>query len=171
MLASSDVHFPAILESLARRRGAEGEALQAAGAFDLVFSADSFSRVEGFYDGAAAQALATQPLRTLGAGAFLGYKISHGTFPIWEDINYTNTRAEMQLGVIISLLRDRDIDDRRLAETDAALNIRKADFDVLLTKIGVQREALVTYWRWITVGHQLDVYENLLSIALTRERL
>ena len=48
VLASSHRHFPEILDALAKRRGADGVVLEADGAFDLVFDADGFNRVDGF---------------------------------------------------------------------------------------------------------------------------
>ncbi len=71
--------------------------------------------------------------------------------------------------MLFSLLRDRDIDSRRFGETDAALGIREAELDTLLTKIGVQRRALVAYWTWVATGRQLEIYENLLRIGIERQ--
>ncbi len=154
---------------MARRRGADAGVLAAEGAFDLVFDADGFSRVGGFWDGSVVQGRATQPLRSFGADLYAGYRLSDGFFPVYEDINYTNTGGELKAGLLFSLLRDRDFDDRRFAQTDARLALREAKLDVLLTKIGVQQQALVAYWRWVTTGRQLAVFEDLLRIALDRE--
>ncbi|MEO1202580.1 MAG: multidrug transporter, partial [Pseudomonadota bacterium] len=81
VLASSERHFPRILQAMAARRQAEGETLTAAGAFDLVFDADGFSRLTGFYDGTAVEGIAKQRIRPLGASLYAGYKISDGDFP------------------------------------------------------------------------------------------
>ena len=72
---------------MARQAGA----WKAEGAFDLVFEADGFSRVDGFYDGNVIAGTARQPLRGLGAELYSGYQLSNGTFPIYEDQYYTNT--------------------------------------------------------------------------------
>jgi outer membrane protein TolC len=91
-------------------------------------------------------------------------------FPIYEDSNYTNEGGTAKLGVLFSLLRDRDIDKRRFGEIDARLALEQADLDVLLTRVGVQQRALNAYWRWVATGQQLAVYDNLLRIALQREQ-
>ena len=106
VLASSEQHFPRILQSMAARSEAEGETLTAAGAFDLVFDADGFSRVTGFYDGTAVEGTAKQRIRPLGASLYAGYKISDGDFPIYEDENFTNTGGAVRVGMLFSLLRD-----------------------------------------------------------------
>jgi outer membrane protein TolC len=169
VLASSEQHFPQILQRLAAQRAAEGKALEAEGAFDVVFAADGFSRVSGFYDGTAVSGVAKQRLRPLGAELYTGYKISDGDFPVYEDVNFTNTAGAVKVGVLFSLLRDRDIDKARFGETDARLGVREADLELLLTKIGVQQRALVAYWRWVKNGQQLAVYEDLLRIAIERQ--
>ena len=169
VLASSEVHFPRILQSLAARRAASGVALEAEGSFDLVFGADGFSRVSGFYDGTAIEGSARQRLRPLGASVYAGYRLSSGDFPIYEDINYTNTGGAFKVGVLFSMLRDRTIDSQRFRETDARLNLRQAELDLLLTKIGVQERALIAYWDWVAKGQQLRVFEELLTIAIDRE--
>jgi outer membrane protein TolC len=70
---------------------------------------------------------------------------------------------------MFSLLRDREIDDRRFGTVDARLALQAADLDVLLTRIGVQQQAISAYWRWVTAGHQLQVYRALLELAERRE--
>ena len=147
VLESSERHFPRILQSLAARREAVGDALSAAGAFDLVFGADGFSRVSGFYDGTAVEGTAKQRVRPLGASLYAGYKLSDGDFPIYEDENYTNTGGAFKVGMLFSLMRDREIDRERFTETDARLKLRSAEIDVLFTKIGVQERALIAYWK------------------------
>ena len=40
---------------------------------------------------------------------------------------------------------------------------------MLLTKIGVQQRAWSAYWRWVTAGRQVEVYDNLLRLAVERQ--
>lgn len=170
VLASSAEHFPGILERLAQRRVAEGRVTEARGAFDLVFSADSFGRVDGFYDGTVVEGGARKPLRPLGASLYSKYTVSDGTLPIYEDQYFTNNGGDLKVGVLFSLLRDRNIDERRFAETDSELALRQADLELLLTRVGVQQRALAAYWQWVAAGQQLAVYRDLLDIAEKRER-
>jgi len=170
VLRTSQAHFPAILKALAERQVAVGRVTESLGAFDLVFAADGFDRVEGFYDGTTVVGKAIKPLRPFGAELYGQYGLSNGTFPIYEDERFTNTGGTAKLGVLFNLLRDRDIDDRRFGQIDAELALRQADLEVLLTQVGVQQRALAAYWSWVAAGQQLAVYENLLSIALEREK-
>lgn len=169
LLASSERHYPDIIRSLAQRRAAQGRSLEAAGAFDLVFRADGFSRASGFYDGQAVSATVSKRLRPLGASIYGGYKLSSGDFPVYEDASFTNSGGSLRLGMLFSLIRDRDIDPERFAMDDAGFAIRDAELDILLTKIGVQQRALVAYWEWVLAGRQLRIFENLLRIADDRQ--
>ncbi|MEL7311141.1 MAG: TolC family protein [Pseudomonadota bacterium] len=169
VLKSSAAHFPAILEAEANRRNAEGEINVAAGGFDVKLDASGDSYLNGFYDGQVLRGKVTQPLRAFGANVYGQYQVSEGDFPIYEDINFTNRGGTAKAGAILSLLRDRDIDDRRFAEMDAGLIVEQADIDVLLTKIDVQRDAASAYWRWRAAGQQLEVYRELLRNAEARD--
>lgn len=169
VLQSSQRHFPKILQMLAKRQAVEGQALSAEGAFDLVFSADGYARASGYYDGRVMSGTAKQDLGRGGISVYSKYRLSGGSFPIYEDEYFTNSAGEFKVGVLFSLLRDRTIDQQRFARKDAALAVRAADVQLLLTKLGVQRQALITYWRWVTAGSQIAVYENLLRNAVNRE--
>jgi outer membrane protein TolC len=168
VLASSAVHYPSIIESLARRRGAAGKVVETDGAFDLVFTADGFGRLAGFYDGSAVQGGVKQEIGRLGARLYADYQLSDGRFPLYEDSRYTTDRGAVSVGALFSLLRDRDIDDRRFARADAGLALQAADLEVLLTRLGVQQRAAIAYWRWVTAGRTLEVYRNLLELARDR---
>jgi len=169
VLSASLKHYPKILEAMSRRRGAAGSVIEAEGAFDLVYEADGFSRVTGFYDGTAIRGGFKQPFREFGGSVYGGYAISRGDFPIYEDVNFTSLGGKLKAGVVFSLLRDRLIDKRRFGVTDARLAARAADFELLATQVGIQQRALVTYWRWVTAGQRLAVYEELLRNAAARE--
>lgn len=169
VLASSAQHYPEILESIANQRAAAGAILEADGAFDLVFEADGFDRVSGFWSGGVLNTSVRQRLGPLGAEVFGGYRISDGTFPIYEDGNFTNTGGEFKVGALFSLLRDRAIDERRFGIADARLAFEQAELEVLLTQIGVNHKAILAYLRWVWAGGQLAVYQDLLRISRARQ--
>lgn len=169
VLEAAAAHYPEVLSALAARRGAVAGLLENRGAFDTVFSVRGRSRALGYYDGQVVETKLSRPLRPFGAEVFGAYRLSEGDFPIYEDIEFTDELGEVKLGVLFSLLRDRVIDDRRFGERDAALAVDEAEAELLLTRIGVQQQALIAYWRWVAAGRQLEVYEDLLALALSRE--
>lgn len=168
VLRSSATHSPQIVEALARVRQAEGRALTAEGAFDTVFDVDTRNRVAGYYDGAYADARATRPLTDNGGQFYGGYRVSRGTFPIYEDNAYTDRAGELKVGALFALLRDRAIDERRGRTALAARDIDLARLDHEMVAIGVQARAVTAYQNWVAAGLRLRAYQSLLDLAVTR---
>jgi outer membrane protein TolC len=169
VLRSSATHAPAILEAITRERQADGRRLSAEGAFDLLFEGDAQSRALGYYDGTVVEARATRPLATNGGALYGGYRVSRGTFPVYEDKSFTNRLGEVKVGAVFSLMRDRLIDERRgrlgLADRDIAL----ARLDREMVAIGVQRRAIDAYQAWVVAGKRAAVYRDLLGLASERQ--
>ncbi len=110
LLDASARHYPTILRSLALQNEARAKAVEVEGAFDLVFEAEAMTRASGFYDGTSLSGTVKQRLGSLGASVYAGYKLSNGTFPIYEDERFTNTGGAVKVCALFSLMRDRDID-------------------------------------------------------------
>jgi len=170
VLASSRLHAPQVLEALARVRVAEGRRLSVEGAFDTLFSADAETRPTGYYDGTIAGARILQPLQNNGGNIYGGYRVSRGEFPVYEDENFTNRLGELKAGAVFSLLRDRMIDERRFGRVQAENEIALADAERLMIAIGVQGRAIEAYNAWVIAGLRLQVYRDLLDLALDRQR-
>jgi outer membrane protein TolC len=169
VLASARFHAPQVLEALARVRGAEGRLLSAQAAFDTVFAAQADTRVTGYYDGRDIGAQVTKPLTDRGGYLYGGYRVSGGRFPIYEDDRYTSQLGELKAGAVLSLMRDRLIDDRRFARSIAETDIAIADADRLMVAIGVQTRAIQTYNNWVIAGLRLTLYQDLLKLAQDRQ--
>ncbi|VWX48328.1 TolC family protein [Novosphingobium sp. 9U] len=169
LLSSSARHAPQILEGLARVRAAEGKRLSVDGAFDTVFSAEAFTRPSGYYDGSFLDLKVTRPFETIGGQTYSGYRVSRGSFPIYEDKAYTNRLGEIRVGAVFSLLRDREIDERRFARTSADADVALADAERQMIAIGVQRRAIDAYSSWIAAGQRVGVYAELVKLAEERQ--
>jgi outer membrane protein TolC len=169
VLASSRFYAPQVLEALARVRGAEARLLSAEAAFDTVFSANAETRLTGYYDGRFVESRVTQPLEKWGGYAYGGYRVSGGTFPTYEDDRFTSQLGELKAGAVLSLMRDRLIDDRRFARVQAEADVALADTDRLMVAIGVQARAIQAYNNWVFAGLRLKVYQELLRLAQDRQ--
>ena len=170
VLAASRQYQPQILEQLARVRVAEGRRLSVEGAFDTLFAADADWLATGFYNGRAIDTKVIQPLQGNGGNVYAGYRASGGRFPIYDDKLYTNQLGEFRAGAVISLLRDRIIDERRFNRTQAEGEIELADAERLLISIGVQSRALEAYNAWVLAGQRLRIFRGLLELAEDRQR-
>ena len=168
VLRSSALTFPRILESFEREAAARADQLSADGAFDLMLEGEAYDRVTGTFSGGFAEVGARQPIAPFGGEIYSTYRLSDGRFPIYENQYNTNQLGEFKVGGLLSLLRDREIDDRRFDVVDTRLAASQAGLDVLLVRLNVQFEALAAYWRWVAAGSEIRVYEELLEIAEAR---
>lgn len=169
VLGSARTHAPQVLEALARVNVAEGRRLEAEGAFDTTLAAEGTARPVGFYDGRELGFYLTRPLSSRGGQVYGGYRVSGGSFPIYENELYTNQGGELKVGAVIALLRDRAIDERRFGVVRADNEIALAETEALLVAIGVQRRAIEAYLAWVAAGQRLAVYRRLLAIAEERQ--
>ena len=168
VLRSSALTFPRILESFEREAAARADQLGADGAFDLMLSAEYYDRYTGTFSGGFGEGKATQPIAPFGGEIFASYRLSDGRFPIYENIYNTNELGEFKVGALFSLLRNRQVDQRRFAVEDTRMAASQARLDVLLVQLNVQFEALRAYWNWVAAGNEVSVYRDLLEIAEAR---
>lgn len=161
--------YPDVVAALAGVDAAAGKLTASRGAFDTIFSVDGRSRATGFWTGDVVEAKAERYIGPGGTKLYGGYKLSDGTFPIYEDEYFTNESGELKVGILFSLLRDRLIDERRFGVRDAGLALRQAELELMLTRIGVQRKALLAYYDWVEAGQELGILEDLLALAETRQ--
>ncbi len=168
VLQSSRRHAPAILDAVARVRGAEGRLLSAQGAFDTVITAEASTRLSGFYDGKLLGGTITRPIENWGGSVYGSYRVSDGRFPVYEDRSFTNVLGELKVGAVFSLLRDRLIDERRFGRANATIDVELARASQLFTALGVQRRAIAAYNAWAVAGLRLTIYRDLLALAEAR---
>ena len=169
VLAASRFHAPQVLEALARVRGAEARVLTTEGAFDTLFDASAGTRPSGFYSGSDVGVRLAQPLATNGGSVYAGYDLSRGSFPPYQTNSYTARYGRFTAGALFSLLRDRDIDERRFNRAQASADVVLADNDRLMVAIGVQARAIAAWNSWVIAGQRGAVYKDLLQLALDRQ--
>lgn len=169
VLRSSAEHMPRILEAMAQFRAARGDVVSALGSFDLVLRSEGFARVSGSWSGRVLDTEVRQALRPYSAEVFSRYRISGGRFPIYENIFNTNRNGEIKVGFVLSLLRDRAIDERRANVRLSRLDRERAELELLLTRVAVQHQALSAYLGWTAAGQVRAIYRDLLVIAERRQ--
>ncbi len=168
ILAAARRNAPQLLEADAQVRAAQARRLTADGAFDPTVDVSAETRLTGYYDGRWIDGRYVRPFANRGGYAYGGYRISDGSFPLYEDERYTNQLGEVRLGALFALWRDRAIDERRLArgQTDAAVSLARTE--ALIAAIGVQRRALEAHALWVAAGLRLAAYRDLLALAHER---
>lgn len=168
VLASSRERYPQVLAAREKIRAQSGKLLSSQGVFDPYAESSSKSRLSGYYDGRYTGAKVVQPFADFSTDLYGGYKVSGGDFPIYEDEAFTLDAGEFKVGAVFSLLRDRDIDDRRAKVRDSRLSLEQTELDAMLTRVRVQHDAMTAYVDWIAAGQALGVYRGLLELAEAR---
>ncbi len=169
VLDSAKLHTPLIAEANANVRLADAEARAATGVFDLTLLQDNYARLSGFWDGKISNTQVSQRFADFNGRVYAGYRVSTGDFPIYEDILFTNSGGEAKLGVVFSLLQNRDFDQDRFAVLNGRLEKNRAELDAQLTRVQVQFQAMTSYKEWLAAGLSLQAYEDLLTLALNRQ--
>lgn len=168
VLASAMTHFPRIQSAVQEKLASEGRLTRRMGAFDLALEQKSLVWADGFYDGASIDNRLTKALPLANARAYAGYRASNDDFPVYQEELATNGGGEFNLGVVFSLWRDRAIDQRRFAVSEARIGIEQAEYDLVLARLTTQRNSAHAYWQWVTAGKRLNVYEELVALARNR---
>jgi outer membrane protein TolC len=169
VLQSAATYYPQVLAAREAARARSGGVLAAEGAFDLRVDQLGQVRPSGFYDGRTLDTRVVKPLPGFNAQIYGGYRISDGRFPVYEDELNTLSGGEFSVGAILSLWRDREIDQRRFDLARSRNDLRKAELELLLRQILVQREAAGAYLQWLAAGRELRIYEELLRLADLRQ--
>ena len=168
VLRSVYASYPLLRIAVEQRTIADGQLLQAHGAFDFKMKGGGTSGPLGFYQTNRFGAGFEQALFT-GGEVFAGYRIGRGNFQPWFGERETNDGGEFKAGFLIPLLQNRRIDSRRAAIFRAAFGRDAVEPDILLQLIDFVRAASYTYWEWVAAGRGVQIEQALLGIALERK--
>lgn len=170
VLASARQFSPLVLQAQSKLREREGQLLAAQGQFDPNISSEWGGRLSGFYSGKYAGATLNQPLTQWNGRLFAGYRVSDGSFPIYEDQRITSGLGEFRIGFALSLLRDRDIDSRRYQWQRSSLDQQIETEQLRQRQLSVQQQSYVAYARWLLAVQLEQAYEELLALAQRRQQ-
>jgi outer membrane protein TolC len=167
VIASVFRSYPEINQARLVARQAQGERIEASGAYDLKFKAATISEPTGFYEnyrnglGVARQAW-------WGTHVMAGYRIGRGDFQPWYRERETEKGGEFKVGLIQPLLQGRAIDEQRVALFRASLAQQAADPILQEAILATSRDATLAYWQWVAWGAVLQAQRELLTLAETR---
>lgn len=160
---------PKILMSLEKVVSAEQKVRAARGNFDASVSGEYYDRREGYYPGKHYGAKIEKPLQYLGAKVYGGWRRSQGNFPAYEGDRVTLEEGEVMAGLSFNLLRNFNIDEKRLKLGVSRLKLQETQWKNKEVFMKLQKEASVAYWAWVASGHMLKVAEDLLELSVNRQ--
>lgn len=163
-------HHPEYLATISRAQQAAGEREEAEAQFDLRLTQETYVRPSGYYDGRYAEQGIIQPLGPLNAELFGTYRVSGGSFPVYEADYETLDLGEASLGVKLSLLQNRDTDERRLALTTAAFRYLEAESRQQVELNKLVYRGVVAWLDWYQSFRKLEVVRDLVELTGSRLR-
>ncbi|MCG6156579.1 TolC family protein [Rubinisphaera margarita] len=161
--------YPLVQSAYLETMLAQGNAIEAWGAFDTKLKASTENRVLSYYQTYRQNIALMQPL--MGGGEIYGgYRLGRGSFPDWYGYRQTNTGGEFKLGFQQPLNRNRSIDARRAEIWRAEFDIRNAEPEIRAQVISAVEEASVAFWDWVAYGQIYQIGRSALDIAVERNR-
>lgn len=169
VLVSTLKHHPQVKQALTIEQQAQASQLQSQGAFDWQVEQESFARTSGFYNGWLLDQEISRALPVANAKVAGGYRISDGSFPIYEDVNRTLSGGEAYVELELSLLRNRNIDKNRAAVIDADIDLDLAGEKQKLILNKLLLEASLQFIDWMRAQQSLEIVEQLVLLAKNRQ--
>ncbi len=168
VLASVRGLYPPYLAALVEQDIANGRIRQALGAFDLQLNAGAAVNPLGYYSGSSGYAGLEQPLNFWGGSVYGGYRLSSGLLPNYNK-DRTGSDGEAVLGFRVPLLREGNIDRRRVTLWQSQIDRELADPMILRQYLDFIRASSIAYYNWTAAGYRLALANELLRLAKDRD--
>ena len=167
VLESTLNFYPDIQVAMEELTIANGGQIQAAGSFDTKFKIDSENTPVGFYETYRNKFAVEQPTFN-GGSVFAGYRFGRGDFSTWYLERNTNAGGELSFGGNWNLLRDREIDARRVALWQSDIQRDAVEPVVHQQLLQTFRDAEIAYWNWVAAGQVYRRNLRLFQVAKNR---
>lgn len=168
VLISVERHFPLLLAAREELLVADARLLSAEGGFDTQLRGTALSELDGFYQSDRVDFGVTQPLVPGGAELSAGYRLGRGDFAVYDGKEKTDSGGEYRLGLLLPLLQNRAIDQRRVSVWKARLARDRAEPELVQAEIAITRDAAFAFWRWVAAGRRREIAQGLLDLAQDR---
>ncbi|MDH3200119.1 MAG: TolC family protein [Myxococcales bacterium] len=171
VMESVTVHDPRIRKAVEDLRRAEGNTMEARGAFDPRLKGDAALTTGAYYDLREADAELRQATTLWGSEIYAGYRVGRGVNQRWPTYfdNQTLSGGEVRAGIEIPIWRNGLIDEAR-ARRARALELEDAARSVLdSTALDLEVAAASAYWKWVSAGQTSEVTKALLDLAEQRD--
>ncbi len=148
---------------------ADGKVLAAQGGFDPTLSIRTKWTPVGYYNQGQVDTLVRQPTPAWGIGAYAGYRVGWGTYPVYKGELQTLSGGEIRAGVEVPLWRNGPIDSRRAGVKRTKIQRAGARYARDATELELERAAAEAYWSWVSAGQSLRISRELLALAERRD--
>lgn len=169
VLASVDETHPSLEEADRTIDSARGKRFAARGVWDPSLQIASRFAPVGYYENGQVDAVIKQATPVWGIGAFAGYRLGWGAYPVYKGDLETRAGGEIRAGIDVPIWRDGPIDARRAGIKRTRALADAADCDRDATRLKTRKEAANAYWRWVATGLEVRIQRDLLAVAEARD--
>lgn len=167
VIASLYRSFPEIAAARQQAALANGQLVEAYGAFDTKLHYHTLNEPTGFYENYR-HGIGVARNTWWGGYVAAGYRLGRGVFQPWYLERETETGGEFKLAMVQPLLQGRAIDANRVAVFQANLERQMAGPMVQQAILEASRDAAFIYWQWVAIGAVLEAQKDLLKLAEER---
>lgn len=170
VLSSVDQNFPLILGAQQDVENSYASYFGSKGAFDPSLKASLSNTSSGYYNHHFYDISLEQPTALWGTKVITGYRKGQGNFPVYDARYLTFSQGEFRAGLEIPILQGggTDVQRTKIASHEIGIQVARQNFES--KRLEIKREAAKKYWDWIATGRKLLVAQQLLDIALLRDR-
>lgn len=169
VLQSTGRHHPSILTAVVDIAAAQGEATQAAGAFDPSLKVRAAATPLSGYPSTRLDAFVDAPTPWWGSSLQAGYRLGRGSFAPYYGERETDEFGELRAQLAIPLLRNGATDRRRANIERADLGRAIAALQLDQQKLELRRQASRSWVKWVNAGERLALARGLLQLANARQ--
>ncbi len=169
-LQSAVTEHPLVQVARAKKDEAQGKVVEARGAFDLRAWARGQWAPVGTYSKSYGKIGLEQPTTLWGTKVSASYE-NGADFQLYDGDRVTSELGVAALEVLVPLLRDGPIDERRTAQYRSELAQKQAEQEARLIRTQLMAQAASTWWKWAVLGKKREVYRALLELASDRRGL
>lgn len=170
VLQSVNNYFPLIISERQQLASAKYKVISAKGSFDPNLKLSVVNSPNGYYQNTYADSELSAQIPNSSERVFAGYRLGLGTFPVYQQQNWTYDQGEVRTGIEMPLSRNHAIDSQRAKIQERSFEVSLQTDILNQKKFFLMREASAAYWSWVSEGKKLLVQKNLLSIAVKRQQ-
>lgn len=124
----------------------------------------------GYYDLFHSKISIEQNLPIYGVSLSTGWRISDGTFAVYDEILNTTNDGELFATLKLPILKNGITDKNRTKIAVSKIEKKKNKIQFQYYSMKLKYEATIAYLEWVISGYKLKTYQNLLNLALLRQK-
>lgn len=161
-------HYPEIQIQTLKKSISDAKITESRGAFDLNLKSEGKGYLDGFYDSEFGKIFLDKPIQSFNSKAKLGFRKSNGNLPVYYEEYETDNDGEFFAKFDFSLLRFRQIDQKRFKIIESQNKAKIQQLKLKLKIIDSKNKANKSFLKWAFYKRKEQIYLDLIDINKKR---